>query len=38
MSGDYTDYLQFEGLLRQLHALGFFPTIELVSDVAKATL
>jgi hypothetical protein len=31
-------YLQFEALLHQLHALGFYPTIELVSDVAKATI
>ena len=30
------DYPQFEELLHQLHTLGFFPTIELVSDVAKA--
>jgi hypothetical protein len=29
-------YLQFEELLDQLHTLGFFPTIELVSEVAKA--
>jgi len=29
-------YLLFEELLDQLHTLGFFPTIELVSDVAKA--
>jgi hypothetical protein len=31
-------YLQFEALLHQLHALGFYPTIELVSEVAKATI
>ena len=36
--GNSADYLQFEELLRQLHALGFFPTIELVSNVAKAML
>lgn len=28
-------YLQFEELLHQLHGLGFFPAIELVSAVAK---
>jgi hypothetical protein len=32
------NYVQFEELLHQLHALGFFPTIELVSDVARATI
>jgi hypothetical protein len=37
-SGSGTEYLEFEGLLHQLHALGFFPTIDLVSDVAKAML
>jgi hypothetical protein len=31
-------YLQFEALLHELHVLGFYPTIELVSDVAKATI
>ena len=29
-------YAQFEALLSQLHDLGFFPTNELVSDVAHA--
>jgi hypothetical protein len=37
-SGGGAEYSDFEVLLHQLHALGFFPTIELVSDVAKATL
>ncbi|UWU76579.1 helix-turn-helix domain-containing protein [Bradyrhizobium huanghuaihaiense] len=30
------NHLQFEELLNQLHDLGFFPTIELVSAVAKS--
>jgi hypothetical protein len=30
------DYLQFEELLNNLHELGFFPEISLVSAVAKA--
>ncbi|GGI27398.1 MULTISPECIES: helix-turn-helix domain-containing protein [Bradyrhizobium] len=30
------NHLQFEELLHQLHELGFFPTIDLVSAVAKA--
>jgi hypothetical protein len=38
LHGNTAEYLQFEGLLRQLHLLGFFPTIELVSDVAHAML
>ncbi|TKV80087.1 helix-turn-helix domain-containing protein [Bradyrhizobium elkanii] len=36
--GGSADYAQFEALLHQLHGLGFFPTIDLVSDVAKAML
>jgi hypothetical protein len=38
LHGNSAEYLQFEELLRQLHLLGFFPTIELVSDVARAML
>ncbi|MBR1130768.1 helix-turn-helix domain-containing protein [Bradyrhizobium iriomotense] len=34
-TGD-ASYHQFEELLQKLHALGFFPTIELVSAVAHA--
>lgn len=38
LHGNSAEYSQFEELLRQLHLLGFFPTIELVSDVARAML
>jgi hypothetical protein len=31
-----TSYQQFNEILRQLHALGFFPDTALVSDVARA--
>lgn len=33
---DGASYQQFEGLLGELHKLGFFPTTSLVSDVARA--
>jgi hypothetical protein len=36
--GSGAEYAEFEVMLHQLHALGFFPTIDLVSDVAKALL
>jgi hypothetical protein len=29
------DYLRFEELLNELHGLGFFPEISLISAVAK---
>ncbi len=35
-SAEDPDYLEFEAILRQLHALGFFPDASLVSDVARA--
>jgi hypothetical protein len=38
LHGNSAEYNQFEELLRQLHLLGSFPTIDLVSDVAKALL
>jgi hypothetical protein len=38
LHGNSAEYNQFEELLRQLHLLGSFPTIELVSDVAQAML
>jgi hypothetical protein len=32
---DNSSYEQFDEILRQLHALGFFPDNSLVSDVAR---
>jgi hypothetical protein len=38
LHGNSAEYIQFEELLRQLHLLGSFPTMQEVSDVAHAML